>query len=278
MRRARRRTNIEPYPRDLTRSIDLVDKLGLQVAVGANNLEVCFLRGRVSYQTRRLPPEVRRGGVLGESRIKIEPKGINQIEYEFGCVEPTDPSFRSQEEILRDIAEGLGLERAEEALAISIKGRVSRREVSDLHRELQNSEPLQGAEYLYHYEVSVGDHTSKINRSFGLPRGFLRSPSRFIRNELAEMGVVRRNDPILQRIRSVLRTNWIISDATGWSNLIPIMEQLHVELTKPFWWQDAAIPADILFRNGLIRPINAQLYRLYRRRYIVAIQLPEDTF
>jgi hypothetical protein len=246
LRRVRRRTKIKPYPAQFPRSIDLIDKLGLQEAVGAGDLKVHFLLGQVSWQTKKVPPEVREG-TLGESRIRLKPITRNVAEYVFGSVEPMDSVVVKQSDILKDLTENLGLE-PPEALAVSIKERVSIREVKDLPEELQEYECLQGANDLYHYESYASDYTGLITRSFRLPKGFIKSLPRLIRNELVEYA------------------------------LIPIMKQLHISLANKFWWHDVGLPANVVVSNGLIKPLNAQIYQLYKRKCLAAIQLPEETF
>jgi hypothetical protein len=275
LRRARRRSRIRPYPAQYPRSIDPVDKLGLQDALGAGELEAYYLRGEVSYQTAKLPSDIRDLGTLGESRIIIRPISRNQVEYEFGSLEPSDSIIKSQGEILKDITEGFGLERAEEALGVSIKERLILHEVSKLPKELQDQESIQGTNDLYHYETAAGDFTGVVSRSLRLPSGFLRSPPRYIRNELIEHEIVKANEPVLGKIRSALRTEWIIPEAKGWGGLLDIMHPLHAELTKPCWWQDVAVPTSVIIQDGAITPLNAQMYQLLRRKYFVALQLPE---
>ena len=276
--RGARRSRIRPYPASLPRSIDPVDKLGLQQALGAGELETYYLRGRVSYQAARLPSEVRRPGRSGEGKITIRPISRNQVEYEFGSVVPIDSVIKPQEEILEEITSVLGLERREESLGVSVKKRLVLHGVSELSRELQDSEPLQGTDDLFHYQTAAGDFTGVVSRSLRLPRGFLRSPPRFIRNELIEQGIVRANEPVLGRIRSALRTEWIIPEAGGWSSLVPIMRPLHATLTQSCWWQDVGIPTSVVIQDGTIAPLNAQMYQLLRRGYLVVVQLPNRTF
>lgn len=252
-----------------------MDKLGLQEALGAGKLETYYLRGRVSYQTAKLPSEIRPIGKLGESRIIIRPVSRDQVEYEFGTLVPIDSIIKPQHEILEDIVNSLGLERREEALGISIKERLVLHKVSKLPKELQNSEPLQGTNDLYHYQTAAGDFTGVVSRSLRLPRGFLRSPPRFIRNELIEHEIVKPNEPVLGKIRSTLRTEWIIPEVQGWDSLLGIMRPLHAELTQPKWWQDVGIPTSVVIKDGAITPLNAQMYQLLKRKYIVALQLPE---
>lgn len=275
MKRVRRRSRIRPYPAQYERSIDPVDKLGLQDALGAGKLETYYLRGAVSYQTAKLPSEVREAGKLGESRIIIRPISRNQVEYEFGSIVPIDSVIKPQEEILGDIVGALGLERTEEALGVSIKERLILHKISELPKELQDSEPLQGTNDLYQYQTAAGDFTGVVSRSLRLPRGFLRSPPRFIRNELVEHEIVKPNEPVLAKIRSALRTEWIIPETRGWTPLLDIMRPLHAGLTQRQWWQDVGIPTSVVIQDGTITPLNAQMYQLLRRKYIVALQLPE---
>lgn len=148
LRRVRRRSKIRPYPAQYERSIDPVDKLGLQDALGAGKLEAYYLRGAVSYQTVKLPFEVRDAGKLGESQIIIRPVSRTQIEYQFGTIAPIDSVIKPQEEILEDIVGALGLERKEEALGISIKERLTLHKVNKLSRELQDAEPPRNQRFI----------------------------------------------------------------------------------------------------------------------------------
>ena len=253
-----------------------MNKLGLQEALGGGDFETHYLRGNVSYQTSRLPTEVRRTGSLGESRIRIRKPSRNEVEYEFGQLSPIDSVITTQHEILEDIVSGLGLERREEALSISIKERLLLHRIKDLPKRMQNYKPLQGTNDLYHYQSAAGDFTGVVSRSFRLPRGFIRSIPRFIRNELVQHGIVKPNDPILGKMRSCLRTEWIIPEDRGWPFLMGIMRPLHEDLTKPYWWQDVGLPTDVVITDGVITPLNAQMYQLLRRRHLVAVQMPRD--
>ena len=231
-----------------------------------------FLKSRI-----RLPTEVRRTGSLGESRIRIRKPSLNEVEYEFGQLKPIDSVITTQHEILEDIVSELGLERREEVLGVSIKERLILHKIKDLPRRIQNYEPLQGCSDLFHYQTAVGDFTDVISRSLRWPRGFIRSIPRLFRNELVEHEIVKANDPILGKLRSCLRTEWIIPEDRGYPFLMGIIRPLHDDLIKPYWWQDVGIPTNVETTvNGMIAPLNAQLFRLLRRPYLVAVQMPRD--
>jgi hypothetical protein len=247
--------------------------LGLQCALGAEKTELQYFRGRVSYQVQKLPPEVRRTGKLGEGRVKILRGVRDAIEYEIGSKVPKDTLVYPQEDILKDITERLGLERREEALGINIKERLV---IEKVPEKLRDFESLQGFEDLYHLERSAGDYTDVVKRALVLPRGFLRSFPRLIRSELVDHEIVKPNDPVLRRIRSVLRTIWIIPEEGGWSSLKGVVGDVLKELTAPHWWEDVGIPVSIRGEDGGVFPmLNVQVYRLFRRPYRVAVQLPE---
>jgi hypothetical protein len=127
---------------------------------------------------------------------------------------------------------------------------------------------------LYHYHTSAGDYTDIVIRSLRLP--VLRSAVKAIRNELIRNRITEKDDPILPRIKSVLRTLWIIPDKGNWKPILPIMRPLHIELTKPYWWQDVLLPTSVKIGDSIIPSVNAQIYSLYRRRFYAAIQLPKE--
>jgi hypothetical protein len=285
LREVRRRSQIRPYPAQLPRSIDPVDKLGLQEELGAGDVKVYYLKGSVSYQTSKIKPD---RSTIGDSKITIRPISRNQIEYQFGLSPmPTDSIVAPQKEILQEITESFGLGRAE-SFGISIKERTVLHEVSKLSKEIQNHSAIQGTDCLLHYETSSGDYSGVVARTLNLPRGFMRSIPRLIRNELVEHEIIRASNPLLGRIRSTLRTEWIIPEEKGWISLTDVMSQLHEDLTKYYWWQDVGIPRTIplnivsggkldmaVFPGGLISPLNAQTYQLLKRKYFVALQLPQ---
>jgi hypothetical protein len=77
---------------------------------------------------------------------------------------------------------------------------------------------------------------------------------------------------ILAKIKSVLRTEWIVSEVKEWIPILGIMHPLHAELTKPYWWQDVGIPTPITITDGAVTPLNAQMYQLLKRKCLAAIQ------
>ena len=185
--------------------------------------------------------------------------------------------MKSQEEILEELVSGLGLERRKEALGVSIQEAVLLEKVP---KELENFEPLQGVEEIYHKLSKAGDYTDVITRAFRLPRGYLRSLPRQIRGELVDREIVRPREPVLGRIRGPLRTDWLTAGERGKKGyyiLENIMEDLHKELARPRWTRDVIIPASVDFQEGVGR-MGAQIFRLHRRRVLAAVQLPREAF
>lgn len=275
MRQARKR-RIKPYPAEVERAIDPADKLGLQELLGAGSFQVLYLRGRVSFQKEKTKPDVREGK-LPESKIIIRKIAPNIVEYKFGSVDPKDSVIKPQSEVLDDIASGLGLDKLQ-ALNVSIKERLLLHKTKHLPKELQENELIAASEDLHHYQSSAGDFTEIVSRSLRLPYGFLRSPRVHIRNELITKGLVKKEDPILPRIKSVLRTYTLESDVASTQELLPIMGSIHKSLTRPFWWQDVAVPTPIMIDKGITPSIHAQLYQLYKTGYYAVIQLPRGSF
>jgi hypothetical protein len=268
-------SSLQPYPAQYARSIDLVDKLSLQKTLGAGNFNVTYIRGEVSFQKEKLPQQVRSGGKLGDSKIILQPISRYLTQYEWGSIEPKEPDTKPQRELLADIASGLGLDDMA-ALSVSIKSRLLLHNISSLPKEVQDIKPLSGHDILYHYQAAAGDYTDIVVRSLRLPEFFLRSPVKTIRSELVDNKIVGKNDPILSRIRSVLRTIWITPKKGGWRTLLPAMPQLHMALTKPYWWQDTALPTGVKIENSTIPSLNAQIYHLHKRGLTTVIQLPRE--
>jgi hypothetical protein len=141
----------EPYPAEYARSIDLVDKLGLQVvlmeALKAKDFEISYIVGKVSFQREKLPQEVRSGGKLGDSKIFLKPISRTETIYKWGSAELKNSCIKPQHELLDDITSVLGLEKPEAALSISIKSRLLLHKLSDLPKELQNSDLFKWIRY-----------------------------------------------------------------------------------------------------------------------------------
>jgi len=271
---SRGRKKIRPYPANWTRGFDLVSVLGLQEAVGGGSLEVSYLRGRVSFQSEEsVPSDTRSTSKHGEVKFRSPTK--NYVKYCYGDEKPLDTSIKPQSEILREVAEELGLERREEALSINIKERML---VEKMPKELEDLEPLQGYEYIYHKQSSAGDFTDLISRTLGLQKGALRSPTRQIKNELKGKGIIEPKDPITRGIRSILRTDYIMTSGRGgYSRLKNVIDDVHKELTKPNWWQEVGYPHGFKFQDGF-RPKNAQIYDLEKRNRTFAVPLPKELY
>lgn len=76
-------------------------------------------------------------------------------------------------------------------------------------------------------------------------------PSGFIKEEkLVDREIVEPRESVLGRIRGTLRTDWLTAGERGYYYLEDIMEDLHKELSKPKWWRDVAIPANVDFQEG----------------------------
>jgi hypothetical protein len=265
----------EVYPANLARMIDPVPILGLQNALRAEGFELRYFKGTVSYQRERIPSEVRRTGRLGEGRVRIIHGTLDKIEYEWGSRIPRDSEITTQGDIQAEIVEALGLERIEEALGINIKERITMPKVP---KRLEDLEPFQGYEHLEHRETAAGDYTGVISKALNFPKGLLRSIPEFVREELVSWGIVKAKDKVLVRIRSPLRTVNIKPVGGEVTPLIPYMTDLHRELIVPHKWQDVGIPDPVRMQNGFTTPINALMYRLFKRKYLVAVQLPEELF
>lgn len=277
MNGVKKKSRIKPYQADYERALDLVNKLALQEALGLGNLEVYYLRGELSFQREKVKPVVKPGR-LPESKIIIRPRNPNDVEYVFGncTAEPVNSDIKPQREILDDIASGLGLDKAQ-ALNTTVKARLALHHLKDLPKNVQERKELDGSEYLYHYQTDAGDYTDVVNRSLKLPPWYLMCLRKTIQNELIAWGVVKKGDPILQRIKGVLRTVSVWSDAEKTEELLPAIRDLHIGLTSPFKSQDVGIPMPVLIDKSTL-PVSAQLYKLYKRGGFTVVQLPRGSF
>lgn len=171
----------------------------------------------------------------------------------------------SHQEVLDDIVASTGLE-----LGVLIPDvAISRRGVRvDIPKEIEELEALQGKDLLFHQQTAVGNHIHKIRRTFGLWQ--LQNPYRIIKNELILNGVVQPNDRCFRRMKSVLKTDWVIAPPTGWRGLKNEMLPIHRAMSKNRWWQDIGLPHAL---TGQINHtyLDATVYQLDRRKELVAI-------
>lgn len=123
-------------------------------------------------------------------------------------------------------------------LANSIKKRGT---IEPVPKSFQDFDSLQTANELSIFQTSGGYVHRKLQRQ-GIP---VTNPYYLIRADLMKMknGILQ-NDPILRKLRGILRTDYIQPDnETGYDPLFPVGEKLQVDIIKRGnFWKDVAVP------------------------------------
>lgn len=255
------------YPLQWHRKFDFLPLLGLQIALGEEKLEVFHINTMVSIQEeKRLPREVE----TEFGKIKVVPALRNTVSYDMGNPDPRNRSAPvSQREILDDIMNNIGG-------AVRIIGTMpdvvikSRAVVEKLPKGVEHLPAFQGAENVFYYQEAYGNFVHRIRRALGIYS--LANPYSFMKAELLERGVLRSSrSPVFKKLRSTLKTQWLVTDTSGYSALgdsnILIAEQF---LTQNRWWTDIGRPTpfQIPFDSSVIQ---GQIFQLLRRNMLIFV-------
>jgi hypothetical protein len=254
---------IKPYPIKWHRRLDFLPPLGLQIAVGEERLELYYSCLTVTIQEEKRPSRDIRTEF---GTLKTRPALMNRVEYEMGMSNPRNGiNPIPQREILGDIWGHLGD-------AVRIVGEMpdivirSRGVVERVPKEVEDLPVFQGTEYIFYHQNGYGNFPHRWRRALAIRA--ISNPYRFMKADLLRYRIINRpNDPIFKKLRSTLKTEWLITEALGWSDIgdsgILSLEQA---LTQTRWWTDIARPARIQV-NG----IQGQIYRLLRRNRLVVV-------
>jgi len=258
---------VEPYPLNWHRKLDFMPPMGLQVAVGAADLELFYCHTHVSVEepsVPRMPREAR----TEFGTIKVNPIFRNVVDYEMGNPNPRNGVVPiPQKEILGDIMDGLGG-------AVRIMGEIpdvvikSRGVVEKVPKAVEELPAFQGAEDFFYFQKAQGNFIHKVRRALGM-RG-VENPYRFMKADLLRYHVITStNDPVLKKLRSTLKTDYVITDTSGWGELGD-PNILALEQVKMKWWTDIGKPTPFQI------PVNhtgiqGQIYRLMRRDCLVVV-------
>jgi len=259
---------IEPYPRDWHRRLDFIPLLGLKIAIGERDFELYWCHLSVSVQASRVP--ARREPVPTEyGELRVHPTIRNRIEYRMGNPDPrVEANPIPQYEILDDITNHMGD-------AVRIIGKIpdvvikSRGVVERIPRRLENLEVFQGSECVYYIQKAYGNFVHRVRRALNMQR--IENPYFFAKGELLRHKIIRsNNDPILKKLRSTLKTEFIVTDTHGWgylgdSNIL----SLEQALTENKWWTDIGEPTQ--FQIPANSGIQGQIYRLLRRGCFIVV-------
>jgi len=229
--------------------------MSLQIAVGEERLSLFYFKGYVSTQS-----VIARGTVPTEFGIlKTVPTRRDVLEYEMGSPGPRSGIEVPQREIFDDILDNTGASVPD--VVIKCRG-----VIEPIPREVEDLKLLQGSGYVFYMQRGYGSFPHLIRKRIGIP---VENPYYHIRYDLIEKGIIlTRSDPRLKRIRSVLKTEWLVTDNLGWLDLgDPGILSLELALTRRKWWTDVGKPIRILpptFRSNTI-------YRLLRRDIVIAV-------
>ena len=263
---------IRPYPKSWHRRLSFVPPLGLEIALGEENLELYYCQTAVTLQeekrpSREIPTEY--------GKIRVVPDLRNRVYYEMGDPNPMNGiNPLPQKEILSDIMDHLGD-------AVSFVGSTpdvvtkNRGVVEKIPNAIEGLEPFQGSENVFYLQDGYGSFIHLARRAF--PGTLLADPYRFIKSDLLYHNIIKSaRDPILKKLRSILKTEFLITDARGtdmrgYSSLgdanILLLEQA---LTRNKWWVDIGKPVPFESRvdSSILR---GQVYRLLNRGELIII-------
>ena len=98
----------------------------------------------------------------------------------------------------------------------------------------------------------------------------IENPYRFVKADLLRSGIIASNhDPVLKKLRSTLKTQYVVTDTSGWTDLGD-PNILALEKAKMRWWTDIGQPTP--FRVPFNHTgVQGQVYRLLRRGCLVAV-------
>ncbi len=202
--------------------------------------------------------------------LKVNPMFRDKIDYEMGkenTTESTAPPI-SQKEILEDIFNNLGdVTRIGNVPDVVIK---SRSVVEKIPKKLEEFKMFQGSENVFYHQKSYGNFVRKLRRASGI--SILANPYRFMQSDLLAHGILSSPfEPVMGKIRSTLKTEYLYLDATGYNELgdtgILTAEQ---ELVANKWWTDIGKPTAFQI-NYDSSGTQGQIYRLLRRKCLVGV-------
>jgi hypothetical protein len=103
---------------------------------------------------------------------------------------------------------------------------------------------LQDSSTIFMKQTACSNLVIKTRRMLGAY--WLENPRLIIREQLLTSGIIKtpRDDRIRYRTRSTFKTDWLITDRKGWSDLLPLMLPLQREVRE--WWQDTGIPQKLI--------------------------------
>lgn len=249
---------IDSFPPFFPRNIDLLTPLSLQEKLDPH-LELFYCMGHVSVPLREAT-----GGREVETNLGVRIKassihrGMTEVAY--GTPTPTGTRL-SQREILEDVVANTSTRDVPEVV---LRSRGVR---DDVPRKFEDVDVFEESDSIFYLQKAVGNRYRSLRRMLQLP---LSNPYRIAKGALLLHRVVSPYDPVFKRMRSVLKTNWVMTNRMGWKELQAHNLPLQRTLCREKWWQDTAIPHPISSRIDS-RLVKAQVYLLDKLDELVAI-------
>jgi len=258
---------IKPYPLNWHRKLDFLPPMGLKIAVGEANLELYYCYVSVSIEETSVP-RMPREAQTEYGTIKVNPAFRNIVDYEMGNPNPRNGIVPvPQREILDDIVDGLGG-------AVRIIGEMpdvvikSRGAVEKIPKAVEDLPAFQGAENVFYHQNAYGNFIHRVRRALGIPT--IENPYRFMKSDLLRYRILRSpHDPVLKKLRSTLKTEYVITDTSGWSDLGD-SNILALEEARLRWWTDIGKPTAFQIPMNHVG-VQGQIYRLLRRNCLVVV-------
>jgi hypothetical protein len=257
----------KPYPPNWHRKLDFMPPMQLQVVAGAGGLELYYCHARVTVKETtisRMPGEAR----TEYGTIRVNPAFRNVVDYEMGNPNPRNGIVPvPQREILDDVVDGIGG-------AVRIVGKMpdvvikSRGAVEKIPKAIEGLPAFEGAENVFYHQNAYANLIHKVRRSLNI--WSVENPYRFMKSDLLRYRIVRSShDPVLKKLRSTLKTEYVITDTSGWSDLGDA-NILALEQARLRWWTDIGKPTPFQIpvdHTG----VQGQIYRLLRRNCLVVV-------
>jgi len=246
-----------PYPLDWPRPVDFLTPLNLQVRGGCGDLEVFYMKGRVSVTdelARQIPEGTKRTDI---GTFKWGRTGIRELSFQFGDKKYFRRGEReeaSQEEIWDEVENELDIRGYPLTLVIQERGSV-----------FELSEEDVPGEEAHLWEIGVGIHKYKFIQGLKNPYKHIIKPY-----VLRERIVTGSNDPSLKRIKGFLVTAKLTTDETVAEMLGRNgVECIGSSVTEHHpWFRDLALP----FRIVDSLPLKLVAYKLKKHQINIGIE------
>jgi len=127
---------------------------------------------------------------------------------------------------------------------------------------------FQGAENVFYHQNAYGNFIHRVRRSLGIRS--IENPCRFMKSDLLRYHIPKSPyDPVLKKLRSALKTEYVITDTSGWSDLGDA-NILALEWARLKWWTDVGKPT--AFQIPIDHAgVEGQIYRLLRGNCLVVV-------